>query len=155
MLIDVLQRLDRPFESMPHDLKVADLQPKHFPVESLQHGTSEAAKIAHALTVLQTLASLVGELRSSHLTGVKVAAALAGAIKLAQHNAIDVEDVFAVARNALRTGSIKLSAADDPGEIVGSTAADAETGGPRIAGYSYPEEGLDELTATLRSIRRA
>lgn len=102
-------------------------------------------KIATALQVMTQQQALIGGLQSAHLDAVKIAAALAEAVKLAQDGAIDVCDIMEVARKAVKTGSVKLSSVDDlfeqsPGDLVG-TAKEPGTG------------GTDPLTSTLRELK--
>ncbi len=111
-------------------------------------------KCAAAATVLNQLSTLVGEVQSAHHNGVKVAAALAGAVKLAQDGVIALEDVFEVARKTLLDGTTKvaaLEALDQPhsvGEVVESGAKSASTHG----GSNGTGEQVDVLTAYLRSV---
>lgn len=131
-----------------------------------QRGSAEIdpGKIASAVLALDRLTSLVGDLQQAHDSSVKVAAALAGAVKLAQDGVIDVEDIFDIARESIERGSVKLSAVDElfneqPGELVGEQAPEAvkaATGQP-VPGFSDASGQLastDVLTATLRRLRR-
>jgi hypothetical protein len=109
--------------------------------------TMDTAKLAMAADTIEQLGSLVGELRSAHHQSAKVAAALAGAVKLAQDGIIDIEDVFDTARESLLDGTVKMSSIDevfasDPGEIVEGKHAGGRT-----------QDGMDSLTAFLRSAR--
>lgn len=111
---------------------------------SAQTNIVEAEKFAAA--VIGQQARLISELHSAHTKTAQSAAALAQAVKLAQHGAIDVSDIFEKARQLIASGSVKLSAADDafehtPGDIVNKAAGQA--GG----------EQLDSLTSYLRSVR--
>lgn len=157
-LFDVLTGLRKPVEETA---QLTGLQPASLSVDFQKSGATDASKLAHALSALDRLASLVGELRASHLNGIKVAAALTGAIKLAQDGAIDLEDVFETARKALQNGSVKLSAAGEAytaelGELVGpARELPVQANGPHVTGYSYPDGEVDVLTAALRSLRRA
>jgi hypothetical protein len=108
---------------------------------------TDPSKVAKAAEVIEQLNRLVGELQSAHDKSAKVAAALAGAVKLAQDGAIDVEDIFDIARQSLNSGTVKTAALDlflekeEIGSLVGpSTPAQAD---------------LDPLTATLRALRGA
>lgn len=111
----------------------------------------EASKLAATADALDQLSSLVGELRSAHQNSAKVAAALAGAVKLAQDGAVDVEDIFDVAREAILQGRVKQAAVDDlfdedPGELIGSDKSASLT--------NFAPAGSDPLTAALRSLRK-
>ena len=122
----------------------------------------DTVKLAASAEAIEQLSSLVGELRSSSRQSLKVAAALAGAVKLAQDGAIDVEDIFDVAREATENGTVKLSSADQifdlsPGEIVEDAGPHvAQATGPAVPGFLGAQggSGTDILTATLRSLRR-
>jgi len=124
----------------------------------------DPAKIASAVLAIDRLTSLVSDLQQAHDSSVKVAAALAGAVKLAQDGVIDVEDIFDIARESIERGSVKLSTIDElfneqPGDLVGDEAPEAvkaATGQP-IPGFgdaSGPHGQTDILTATLRGLRR-
>jgi len=124
----------------------------------------DPGKIASAVLAIDRLTSLVSDLQQAHDTSVKVAAALAGAVKLAQDGVIDIEDVFDIARESIERGSVKLSAIDElfaeqPGELEGDTAPEAvksATGRP-VPGFgdaSGQHGSTDVLTATLRGLRR-
>jgi len=123
----------------------------------------DPGKIAAAVLALDRLTSLVSELQEAHDSSAKVAAALAGAVKLAQDGVIDVEDVFDIARESIERGSVKLSAIDElfveqPGELVGDEAPEAvkEATGRPVPGFSDASgqhEPTDVLTATLRLLR--
>jgi hypothetical protein len=128
------------------------------------HAEIDPNKIASAVLALDRLTSLVSDLQQAHDSSVKVAAALAGAVKLAQDGVIDVEDIFDIARESIERGSVKLSTIDElfqeqPGELVGDEAPEAvkaATGRP-IPGFgdaSGPHESTDILTSTLRGLRR-
>ena len=119
-------------------------------------------KVAKVVATLDRQNRLIGELRSAHLNSVKIAAALAGAVKLAQDGAIDNEDIFDVAREALLNGSVKLSALESvfeesPGEVVddGKTAGGTAHPAPAIPGFAGPSSAREQdvLTATLRALR--
>jgi hypothetical protein len=124
------------------------------------------SKVAAAARAMDRLTNLVGELRQAHESSVKVAAALAGAVKLAQDGVIDISDVFDVAREAISNGTVKLSSADavfheKVGEVVGNAeageATKAATGAPvgafsDVSGAHLP---IDPLTSTLRTLRRS
>lgn len=123
----------------------------------------DPGKIASAVLAIDRLTSLVSDLQQAHDSSVKVAAALAGAVKLAQDGVIDVEDIFDIARESIERGSIKLSSVDEvfyehPGEVEGDEAPEAvktATGRP-VPGFgdvSGPHESTDILTATLRGLR--
>lgn len=104
---------------------------------------NDATKLAQATQVLSQLSDCVGELRSACQTNMKVAAALAGAIKLAQDGLIECADIFQVAQEAIVNGTVKLAAMEDafeanPGELAGPAA----------------QATLDPLTAMLRSLRQ-
>jgi hypothetical protein len=104
---------------------------------------NDATKLAQATQVLSQLSDCVGELRSACQTNMKVAAALAGAIKLAQDGLIECVDIFHVAHEAIVNGTVKLAAMEDaftanPGELAGPATQAAQ---------------LDPLTAMLRSLR--
>ncbi|HSW49533.1 MAG TPA: hypothetical protein VLH09_05125, partial [Bryobacteraceae bacterium] len=104
---------------------------------------NDATKLAQATQVLNQLGDCVGELRSACHSSMKVAAALAGAVKLAQDGLIDIGDVFQVAKEAIVNGTVKLAAmeeafAPNPGELTGP---------------ADPAQSIDVLTATLRSLR--
>lgn len=88
-----------------------------------QHMSESAnnAKLAMAANALDQLSSLVGELRSENLQYSKAAAALAGAVKLAQDGVIDIHEVFDHARNTITSGEVKTSELQEvcsPGEVV-------------------------------------
>jgi hypothetical protein len=137
-------------------------------IAATEHGTADIdpGKLASAVLAIDRLTSLVGELQRAHDSSVKVAAALAGAVKLAQDGVIDTEDILDVARESIERGSVKLSTIDElfreqPGVVMGGTdeapeAVKAATGNP-IPGFSDvsgSREPTDILTATLRDIRR-
>lgn len=113
-------------------------------------------KCALTASALRQLGALVGEVQSSHLHGVKVAAALAGAVKLAQDGRIAVEDIFEVAQKQLQDGTVKvaaLEAFDQPlGEVVtsGAMSTTPAHGGANGSG----ELPSDDLSVYLRSRRR-
>lgn len=133
-------------------------------VASESNGAIDPRKIAAAASVIGRQTALIGELKSAHSESVKVAAALAGAVKLAQDGAIDIEDVFDVAREAIEHGSVKLSCVDavfdlSPGDIVetrGSESAKQAAGPeiPGVSGLSHVPDSSDVLTTTLRGLRR-
>jgi hypothetical protein len=123
----------------------------------------DPGKIAAAVLALDRLTSLVSELQEAHDSSAKVAAALAGAVKLAQDGVIDTEDIVDIARESIERGSVKLSAIDElfaeqPGELVEGDAPEtvkAATGRP-LPGFgdaSGRHDQTDVLTATLRSLR--
>lgn len=112
-------------------------------------------KCAHTASALNQLSTLVGEVQSSHHNGVKVASALAGAVKLAQDGVIALEDVFEHAKQMLINGTTKVAALDafdqpSVGEVVDAGAKSASTS----SGQNGNGEQLDVLTAWLRSRRR-
>lgn len=124
----------------------------------------DPTKLASAVLAIDRLTSLVGDLQQAHDSSVKVAAALAGAVKLAQDGVIDVEDIFDIARESIERGSVKLSTIDElfneqPGELVGDDAPEAvkaATGLP-VPGFgdvSGRHDPTDILTSTLRGLRR-
>lgn len=135
------------------------------PGKTASHNSEEGVpseKVAKVVAALDRQNRLIGELRSAHLNSVKVAAALAGAVKLAQDGAIDNEDIFDVAREALLNGNVKLSALESvfeesPGEVVddGKTAGGFSNSAATIPGFAGASEpqGQDVLTATLRALR--
>ena len=93
---------------------------------------------------------------------MKVAAALAGAVKLAQDGVIELEDVFDYSREVLENGSVKVAALDQVFDRhVGDINYEAgesvkEATGPAVPGFgdvSGEHKGLDVLSATLRSLR--
>jgi hypothetical protein len=105
------------------------------------------SKVATAAMALTRLTGLVGELREAHADAHKIAAALAGAVRLAQNGAIDVEDIFDMARRTIADGSVKTATLEDefdqvPGLIVGEARGAADN-------------DLDVLTRTLRGLRRS
>lgn len=103
-------------------------------------------KLAAAAQTIDRLVDLVRELQQAQDKSVKAAAALAGAVKLAQDGAIDVEDILDNAREALNRGHVKLSAVDELYE---------EQPGDLVAGETKKATGdVDILTGTLRSLRR-
>lgn len=123
----------------------------------------DATKVAVAASTLDQLGSLVGELQSAHSSSVKVAAALAGAVKLAQDGVIEVDDIFDVSREVLENGSVKVAALDqvfdrDVGEISHEAGDSVKRAtGPAVPGFgsiSGEHKGLDVFTATLRSLRK-
>lgn len=104
---------------------------------------NDATKLAQASQVLHQLSDCVGELRSAGNASLKVAAALAGAVRLAQDGLIDCADIFQVAQEAIVNGTVKLASLEEafsvsPGELTG----------PPTAGTQ-----MDPLTATLRHLR--
>jgi hypothetical protein len=104
------------------------------------------AKVATAAVALTRLTDLVGELQTAHDGAMKIAAALAGAVKKAQDGAIDIEDIFDFARRSIIDGSVKTATLEDefdqvPGVVI-EEAAGANDG------------ELDVLTRTLRGLRR-
>lgn len=124
----------------------------------------DPVKLASAVLAIDRLTSLVGDLQQAHDSSVKVAAALAGAVKLAQDGVIDVEDIFDIARESIERGSVKLSAIDElfteqPGdveEVEAPQTVKTATGRP-VPGFgdvSGSHDSTDILTATLRGIRR-
>lgn len=126
------------------------------------HADINSDKLAAAALAIDRLTSLVSDLHQAHDTSVKAAAALAGAVKLAQDGVIDVEDIFDTAREGLERGTVKVSNADNlfreqPGELVTEApqSVKAATGVP-IPGFSDASgqhQTADVLTATLRSLR--
>ncbi len=149
----------------PHDAG-SDMRILAGKVAATDYGSAaiDPGKIASAVLAIDRLTSLVGELQQAHDSSAKVAAALAGAVKLAQDGVIDVEDIFDIARESLERGSVKLSSIDElfieqPGEVEGGEAPEAvkaATGQP-IPGFgdaSGSREVPDVLTATLRGLRR-
>jgi hypothetical protein len=105
---------------------------------------NDATKLAQATQVLSQLSDCVGELRSACQTNMKVAAALAGAIKLAQDGLIECADIFHAAQEAIVNGTVKLAAMEE-----------AYTANPgELTGPSTPTSTLDPLTAMLRSLRQ-
>lgn len=144
----------------------SDMRTQSGKVAATLDGSAEIdpGKLASAVLAIDRLTSLVSDLQQAHDSSVKVAAALAGAVKLAQDGVIDVEDIFDIARESIERGSVKLSTIDElfheqPGELVGDEAPEAvksATGRP-LAGFgdaSGPHEPTDILTATLRGLRR-
>ncbi len=119
------------------------------------------SKLAAVASSLKELSSLVGELRSAYAQSMQVAAALTGAVKLAQDGLADVEDVFDLAKEAIETGSVKLSAVDDlfnesPGETVQRTVPSKAASGAQIPGMPTTQGKVDSdpLTVYLRSRQR-
>lgn len=128
------------------------------------HAVIDPTKAAAAVLAIDRLTTLVSDLQQAHSSSVKVAAALAGAVKLAQDGVIDVEDIFDIARESLEHGTVKVSSVDalfneKPGELENPDAPEAvkaATGRP-VPGFSDASgqhEAPDVLTATLRDIRR-
>jgi hypothetical protein len=128
----------------------------------MAHADIDSDKLAAAALAIDRLTSLVSDLHQAHDTSVKAAAALAGAVKLAQDGVIDVEDIFDTAREGLERGTVKVSNADNlfreqPGELVTEAPQSVKmaTGAP-IPGFSDASgqhQTADVLTATLRSLR--
>lgn len=115
-------------------------------------GAIDPRKLAAAASVLGRQSALIGELKSAHMESVRMTAALAGAVKLAQDGAIDVEDVFKVARETIASGTAKLSSVEalydqSPGTLVGG-----DDGAARQP--ENTESASDVLTAALRGLRR-
>lgn len=111
----------------------------------------DAAKLAMVPDTIEKLASLVGDLQSAHAMTVQVVATLAGAVKLAQDGAIDVEDVFDFAREAILNGNVKLSSVDmvfdlDAGELIESEDSSSKHS-------ASDEKTKDALTSYLRGVR--
>lgn len=114
----------------------------------------DLTKLAMARDAIDQLTNLVGELQSAHKESVKVAGALAGAVKLAQDGAIDVEDVFDVARESILNGSVKIAAVNEiydqsPGELIEDGSASKQASPAR----SGNQDRLDPLTGYLRTVR--
>jgi hypothetical protein len=108
--------------------------------QSLVHsGTHWDEKISAALVSIQQLSSLVEELQSARLDATKVAAALAGATKLASEGVIDPDQIFQEAARHLEDGPAKIAQViEQPLPVVGGSVAEGST--------------LDPLTQTLRTL---
>jgi len=153
------------FVSSSHHAGEAMQYPQNKAASATGSEAVDSAKLAAAALAMDRLTNLIGELQQAHASSVKVAAALAGAVKLAQDGAIDVEDIFDITRDAIAHGSVKLSSIDElfseqPGHLVGddseASAAVKEATGPSVPGFadiSGHRERADVLTRTLRGIR--
>lgn len=107
------------------------------------------SKIAAAASTIEKQASLIRELHSARLQDVKTAAALVQAVQQAQDGLIDVSDIFEHARQLIKTGSVRSTAADDLFEL---SPGDIE-GAPPTEGQTTPTPGkLDPLTSFLRTV---
>jgi hypothetical protein len=104
--------------------------------------SGQLEKAAH---VLSRMADFVRDQRDTLSDLEKVAAALIGAVQLAQDGMVGVEDVFNVARDLIKRGSADPAVALD--------ALFAQSGGPVTADEPKEASGLDPLTSKLRELR--
>jgi hypothetical protein len=111
--------------------------------------TVEDVKIAAASSLITKQARLIRELHSAHLDGVKTAAALVQAVKLAQDGAIDISDVLDTARQLIKTGSVRLASADDLFDV---SPGDLTAGSLQNASQAAGGNKLDPLTSFLRTV---